>query len=113
MANRSLSNKNHRLCDCTILSACDRPVENGLSLTPAQIKKLTDKGIAVSQSNYIGNFDGSPDRGNFDIDPIYTRGMDQNTLWENAQVSKRKILSARDRLSVARRAEKVKESKTT
>lgn len=111
MANRSLSNKKFRLCDCSVLHSTDKPVESGLAMTPAQIKKLTDKGIAVSQSNYQGSFDGSPDRGNFDIDPIYLRDMDQNTLWENAQVSKRKILSARDRLTIARRAEKNKQSK--
>lgn len=113
MANRSLSNKIYRLCNCSVLHRTDKPVESGLAMTPAQIKRLTDKGIAVSQSNYLGHFDGSPDRGNFDIDPIYQRGMDQNTLWENAQLSKRKILAARDRLSVARRAEKAKESKTS
>lgn len=106
MATRSLTNVDCRLCDCSHLSTHDKPVQHGLSLTPAKVAEYTRKGIPVSITAPQDNqFEASPDRGNFDIDPIYKRGMDQNTLWENAETSRRNILSRRDRLTREQRLE--------
>lgn len=104
MANRRLSNDYPVLCDCSVYKPCDKPVQSGLAMTPGKVRELTSKGIAVSLSAPSDTqFDGSPERGNFDIDPIFTRGMDQNTLWENSETSRRKILRSKDRMTVEKR----------
>lgn len=95
-----------------ILCACKRrgletPVQNGLALTPSRVKQLTDKGIAVSTDKNDGYYD-SPDRG-YEIDAMYTRGMDRNTLWEKSQLARQRILKSRDRLTIKERL-KQKES---
>lgn len=86
----------------------DRPVQHGLSMTPARIQQLTAKGIAVSQSTNNIDFEASAERGDFTVDPLFERGMDENTLWERSQVAKKKILSSRDRIS-----RKVRQSKSS
>lgn len=100
MATRSLFCKSaNRLADCSVYKKDDVPVQGNLALTPAKIQELTAKGIAVTQSNIETKYESDAERGDFVVDPLFTRGMDQNTLWENAQVSKRKILANRDRIS--------------
>ncbi|WGL30859.1 hypothetical protein [Dipodfec virus UOA04_Rod_391] len=78
-------------------------VKKGLALTPADIKRYTDKGIAVSTQNAEPVYDGSEKRSDFTLDPIYARDTDRNTLWEASRVSRAKILAAKDKLTVKER----------
>lgn len=103
MANRRLQN-NNELCDCSVYRNCDKPVQTGLAMTPARVRELTAKGIAVTLSAPDPNsFSGSSDRGDFSVDPLYQRGMDQNTLWERSETSRRNILKGRDKLTKEQR----------
>lgn len=106
MATRKLTNKYCRYAHCSELSATDKPVQHNLAMTPAKVRELTAKGIAVTLSApKPGQFTDSDKNPGMDIDPIYTRDMDQNTLWENSEVSRHKILRSRDKVSVKRRQE--------
>lgn len=108
MANRRLQN-NHESCDCSVYRFCDKPVQTGLAMTPARVRELTAKGIAVTLSAPDpSSFTGSPEKGNFDVDPLYQRGMDQNILWERSETSRRNILKSRDKLTKEQRQLKSK-----
>lgn len=88
----------------------DIPVQNGLALTPAKVQELTSRGIAVTPANGEPVFDSPASFSDFSINPMYQRGVDRNTLWEQSVLSKQKILSARDKLTLAERQLREEES---
>lgn len=75
--------------------------QNNLALTPAKIKELTDAGIAVSAGS--ASVFTTDDKSGYDIDPLYIRGMDRNTLWERQQDVHSVLNTARDKKSVSKR----------
>lgn len=90
----------------TKVESFDIPVQNGLALTPAKVQELTARGIAVTQANGEPVFDSPSSFSDFSLNPMYQRGMDRNTLWEQSMLSKQKILSARDKLTLIERQSK-------
>lgn len=67
----------------------------GLSLTPQNIKELTDRGIAVNLPNEKQFLQGDSIKNNsWDIEPVFRRSMDMCEAWELEQVSKNKVLKA-------------------
>lgn len=86
------------LCDTTRTSI-DIDVQDGLALTPARVRQLTEKGIAVSlpASNGDGIYDSSSSPEDYSLDSMYERGMTREELWERSQVAKQNIMSARNR----------------
>lgn len=99
-------------CDCSY-KAYDTVVQSGLSLTPAQVRKLSEKGIAVStpNANQEGLYDSSSDLSDYSLDSFYERGITREELWERAQVAKTKILNSRDRLNSSQRKTKLDKQK--
>lgn len=87
-----------RLCDASRTSI-DIPVKDGLALTPARVRQLTEKGIAVSlpSSNNEGIFDSSDNPADYSLDSMYERSMTREELWERSQVAKQNIMNARNR----------------
>lgn len=84
-------------CNCDY-TPFDIPVQSNLALTPAKVKELTDKGIAVSTPvSSALDYDGSSRPGDFTLDPMYANGSDRNTLWEMSQTARQRILKARSR----------------
>lgn len=72
-------------------------VQSGLSLTPSDIERLANKGVAVSTpSADMFQFDSDGSKG-FEIRPEYLRDSDRNSMWELSKRSKNSILSARRR----------------
>lgn len=86
------------LCD-TSRKDIDIDVQDGLALTPARVRQLTEKGIAVSMpaGNSEGLYDSSESPSDYSIDLMYERGMTREELWERSQVSKQNIMNARNR----------------
>lgn len=80
-----------------------KPVQSGLALTPARVKELTSKGIAVTTSNAEGVYDASTKPSDYSVDPIYERDTDRNVLWERSQLARQKILSKKDKLTIVER----------
>lgn len=81
-------------------SKLDVKVQSGLALTPAKVKELSERGIAVSTPAADSSvFDGSAEFGDYSMDSVYESGMTREELWERSQVAKKKIMSARNRLS--------------
>nr|WEW54471.1 MAG: hypothetical protein [Microvirus Sku14] len=101
--NRSLSYKNGgvRTFDCSKYGPTDVPVQNNLAMTPAKVAELTAQGIAVSLDSTL-NYDSSSSDNSFDLDPIFSRGMDQQTLWERQQLARQKISFARNRKKISK-----------
>lgn len=87
-----------RFCD-TSRTSIDIPVNDGLALTPARVRQLTEKGIAVSlpASNGEGIFDSSDNPADYSLDSMYERSMTREELWERSQVAKQNIMNARNR----------------
>lgn len=100
-----------RLCNAGY-TELDVPVQSGLALTPAKVKELAEKGIAVSTANSDGLFDASPDFGNYKMDDMYESGMTREELWERSQMAKKKVFFAKDKLSAKQRKVKVESQKT-
>lgn len=100
-------------CDCSY-KFYDTVVQSGLSLTPSQVRKLTEKGIAVStpNANQEGLYDSSSDLSDYSLDSFYERGITREELWERAQVAKTKILNSRDRLNLSQRKTKLDKQKS-
>ena len=72
----------------------ENPVQSGLSLTPSDIEKLSNKGVAVSTpSADMFQFDSDSGTG-FEIRPEYLRDSDRNSMWELSKRSKNSILKA-------------------
>lgn len=89
--------RENRLCNCDY-TVVDIPVQSGLALTPAKVKELTDKGIAVSTPMASpSDYDGSSRPGDFTLDPMYSVDSDRNTLWEMSQTARQRILKARSK----------------
>lgn len=66
-------------------------VQDGLSLTPAQMDDMVRRGVTVStQSLGAQFFDDSPGN-SFDVPLIYTRGVDMAEAYETSLDSRRKI----------------------
>lgn len=82
--------------------ACNTPYKSsdvkrtipGLSLTPAQIKQMADRGIPISPRG-MQEFYNS-EKGWY-VDPIFRRGADINQLWEMEKNAQARVLSARKR----------------
>lgn len=66
-------------------------VDSSLSMTPAQMQRLTSQGRAVSLANLenVSFFGNEIDVKDMPLE--YTRGIDVNTLWEQSRISEKKI----------------------
>lgn len=65
----------------------EKPVQNGLSLTPSQIADMVSRGVPVSTSNLVGTFDTLPDGS---VPREYHRGVSLNDLWNERLDARRK-----------------------
>lgn len=83
MTRRILTKRTFRLADCGHYNTNDTIVQPGLSLTPRDVKQLTDRGMAVSTRN-IGTV-SDPDLTPGYLPPEYRRGCDINTAWESSR----------------------------
>ena len=82
---------------CKIVIGVDYEITKpNLSLTPQNIKDLTDRGIAVNLPNEKQFLEGDSisTAKSWDIEPVFKRGSDMCQLWELEQVSKNKVLKA-------------------
>lgn len=68
----------------------------GLSLTPSQIKDLTDRGVAVSLPNAKQFLDTevSINDHSWEVDPVFKRDTDMIQLWEIEKAARGKVLRA-------------------
>lgn len=74
----------------------EKVVASGLAMTPSDIERLAKQGIAVSTPN-ADSFRYDEDSGTWNIDPVYTRDGDRNSMWERSQIAKANILKAKKR----------------
>lgn len=69
-------------------------VQSGLSLTPSDIERLSQKGIAVSTpAADMFQFDSDGSQG-FQMRPEYLRDADRNSMWELTKRSRANIMNA-------------------
>ena len=71
----------------------EKPVQSGLAITPSDIERLAQQGVAVSVPN-ADSFIYNNENG-WDIDPVYSRDSDRNSMWEASQKAKARIMRAR------------------
>lgn len=71
----------------------DDPVCQNLAVTPADISRLTQQGIAVNTANAsMFSFDSNPSDG---LQPEMRADADRNSMWELSQRAKQKLLKVR------------------
>ncbi|QIR82380.1 hypothetical protein [Chicken microvirus mg8_45] len=73
----------------------EEPVQSGLAITPSDIERLAQQGVAVSVPN-ADNFIYNNESG-WEIDPVYARDADRNSMWEASQQAKHRIMRAKKR----------------
>lgn len=78
------------LHDSLVDHICTKP---GLSLTPGDIKALTDKGIAVSLPN-AQNFLAPQEGASWNVEPQFRRDATMCSVWETEKLSQRKVMKA-------------------
>lgn len=88
---RDLTKQSFRLACCGTYECNFNPVQAGLSLTPKDVKSLTERGIAVSTQNHI-SFDNVRSTGDT-YDYLFKRGYDLNTAWETTYNYKKGLLN--------------------
>lgn len=71
----------------------DIVVKSGLAMTPTKVKELTDKGLAVSNQS-ASFYDSSDTSSDWNIEPMFKRNMDVNSLWEIQNESRTKVVKA-------------------
>lgn len=79
-----------RRCDCRNKSD-ETDVNSRLAITPAQMMQMTNAGRAVSMASMdsFAYFDNAPSVDDMPLE--YTRGIDENQLWDASIASKRKF----------------------
>ena len=81
----------NRLCK-TRTSVDDIPVRPNLAVTPAQMAKMTEQGVAVS-SQIASDFNDGETNVSFDLPVDRVRGMDIVELWESEKTARQRIKS--------------------
>lgn len=68
-------------------------VQPGLSMTPMQVKELTDKGIPVSlpAQQFL---DSDSDSSSWSVDPCFQRDTNIDSAWEKEHLSRSKLVRA-------------------
>lgn len=81
-----------RFATCQTSSHPFFPVtQEGLALTPTQVKSLTDRGIAVSTQTASYADSETLDNGMF-VEPMFRRSVDINDLWNMEQESRTRVI---------------------
>lgn len=81
----------------------ERVVQNGLSLTPAQMLDLTQKGVPIS-ARQLSIVETPPQMDNdFSVDAEFVRHADLVSSWEREQDSKHKARSILEKLRPLKR----------
>lgn len=88
------------LCDLSCNKPHERAVQPGLSLSPQDVKNLTDKGLATSTPNASFYDDEGVSPVDFFIEPQYRRGFDLNTAWAISKATEQKIIDVHKRDSL-------------
>ena len=85
---------NHGKKTTTYVAKDHEKVRQGLAYTPAQMAKLTERGLPVNNlNNQKCYYDGSPDA-TFHVGQERTKGVDVADLWESQQVLRAKARKA-------------------
>lgn len=64
--------------------------KEGLTMTPTQVKELTDKGISVTTRMPNESPVDAPENGFF-VEPMFRRSVDTNDLWSMEQSTRKKL----------------------
>lgn len=71
----------------------DAPVKNGLAITPAEMLKMADHGLAISSQSHDLFFDGDNAK-DWTLGIERRRGVDMADVWEAQKASRQKIATA-------------------
>lgn len=82
----------HPLATCKRRTG-EKPVQNGLALTPSDILRMAEQGIPASSANNPNLIDGSTEN-NWEVPLEERRGIDMADLWNERQNIKRKFMDA-------------------
>lgn len=71
---------------------------SGLAVTPSEMVRMSEQGIPISSQVLSPDQFNDGDMSNrIENDPIYTRGVTANDLWENSKRSKSRLKSAHNK----------------
>ena len=88
---RSLTDKHFRVANCDSLQPHETRVQPNLSITPHDVKALTERGIAISTQRLGMVTDTDTPSDYLPLED--KRGVDINTAWEASQNARYSVLS--------------------
>lgn len=89
-------NKYVHVTSCPKRREGELPVFGNLVVTPAQMQKMTEKGIPISSQNIaMTPQDGQPNP-SWDLPLDQLRGIDPAQMWEESQIIKQRAKRAHD-----------------
>lgn len=83
----------------TSLNENEKPVQNGLSLTPSDIARMTAKGIPITTANLETMYLDGDTGTHFDISLDQLRGIDAADLFQAAESAKKRIKNAKSKMA--------------
>lgn len=72
----------------------DKPVQNGLALTPAQMAEMAERGIPISTANAQLAYEEGDRSNSFDIPVEDKRGVDMADVWVAQQDARKRVKDA-------------------
>lgn len=84
---------NHRCCHVTDDGAFQK-TRNGLAVSPAEIRELTNRGIPVNSQNASMYIEGTTSQGSFELPIDELRGADIVDAWNASRDAENKLVSA-------------------
>lgn len=82
--------KKPQLKNCKV-SELDKPVQNGLAVTPAQMLEMTNNGIPITPANLGLQYEEGVSKLDFEPPLEYQRGVDMTDMWNHRQNMKKKL----------------------
>lgn len=73
---------------------CETVVQNGLSITPSDMARLTSQGVPISANNLGVTYQEGVKSSDFTVPAEYVRGVDMADLWNqkmDSRVNARKV----------------------
>lgn len=91
MTNRKNNHYTYIIANCDCNNVTDKSVQPNLSITPRDVQKLTERGIAVSTQNNARIVDNDTPHNVLPLE--YRRNVDINTVWEKSHLMKQSLIN--------------------
>lgn len=90
---KSINQRYHKVCHITDDTAYQK-TQNGLAVTPAEIRELSSRGIPINSQNSNMFIEGTSVQGSFALAADELRGVDIADVWNASRDAQSKLVRA-------------------